>query len=146
MRILAIDYGSKRVGRAHCDSLEIVGTPGEPLERVGREKDLAALALYIEEGEFDGVVVGVPFGQDGQIGKAAANVIEFVEALRARVKVPVETWDERFSTVEAGRRLREAAPNSARLKRERKARIDGAAAAVILEEFLAGRQRREREE
>ncbi|MBI3073035.1 MAG: Holliday junction resolvase RuvX [Deltaproteobacteria bacterium] len=141
MRFLALDYGSRRIGRAHCDAFEIVVTPDEPLERVGREKDLAALARYIEEGEFEGVVVGVPFGRDGEIGKAAANVLEFVEALRARVRVPVLTWDERFSTVAAAERLRVAAPNSARFKRERKRRIDGAAAAVILEEFLSARKK-----
>lgn len=142
---MAIDYGSRRIGRARCDPFEIVVTPEPALERVGRERDVAALALYIEEGEYECVVVGVPYGAGGEIGKAAANVLEFVEALRARVNAPIETWDERFSTVEAGRRLRDAAPNSARLMRERKARIDGAAAAVILEEFLAARKKSEDE-
>jgi putative Holliday junction resolvase len=143
MRILALDYGSRRIGRARCDPFEIVVTPEKPLVRVGREKDLAALAASIEEGEYEEVVVGMPYGREGEIGKAATNVIEFVEALRALVRVPVLTWDERFSTVEAGRRLREAAPSGARLRREKRERIDGAAAAVILEDFLEHRKGKE---
>ena len=133
-RVLAVDVGGRRTGLAISDAtgtlarpLEVLETP-DPLVPV-----LAAIARFAAEDDgLAAVVVGVPKRLDGSPTDQTPRVTEFVAALRKRAAVPVITQDERLTSVEAESRL------AIREKdwRRRKARLDAAAAAVILQEYL----------
>jgi putative pre-16S rRNA nuclease len=86
----------------------------------------------VRDREVERVVVGIPWRPDGSLGPQGEKVMAFALALRRSLPVPVETWDERFTTVVADERLAEAGIR----RRDRKARIDRAAAAVMLQGYL----------
>jgi putative Holliday junction resolvase len=103
VRVLALDYGSARTGVAVSD---VTGTLARPLCVVRRAMDDAGLdevASLIAEHDAERVVVGLPLTLRGEHGKQAQETDRFVTALRARVSVPVETYDERFTTTLAAR-------------------------------------------
>ena len=138
MRILGIDYGERRIGLAVSD---VTGTLARPLRTIAPPGSTAARAAAVAgevaalASETDGletVVVGLPRRLDGAADEQTARVLTFVEALRRSVQLPVVLQDERLSSVEAEQRLavRE------RDWRRRKARLDAAAAAIILQDYL----------
>jgi putative Holliday junction resolvase len=136
-RILAIDPGEKRIGVAAADLRTGVAVPlttldagTDPVEVIGR--------LAEEEGAQE-LVVGVAVSLSGAIGPQGQRGRDLAEALARRLDVPVHTWDERLSSVEARRRL------PAGVRRKRKAQqLDAAAAAIILQAYLDSRRRAER--
>jgi len=97
-RILALDYGSARCGCAVSDPTGTLATPLPPVERPGSEPGLRAIAGIVREQEASRVVVGLPVSLSGEEGAQAAETRGFAARLRAAVGVPVETWDERFTT------------------------------------------------
>ena len=138
MRILGIDYGERRIGLAVSDASATLARPLRTLAPAGSPADRAAAVtaeaavLAAEPDGLSAAVVGVPRGLDGTPHRQTARALAFIEALRASIGLPVEPQDERLSSVEAERRLalRE------RDWRKRKARLDAAAAAVILQDYL----------
>jgi putative holliday junction resolvase len=135
MRILAIDYGTRRIGVAVSDELELTARGLATLTGLGDRAAVERLVGIVGEVEAGAVVVGLPLRADGTAGEAAERVLRFVERLKAAVDVPVHTVGEWLTSYEAEERMR-----SMGMKRnERRRRIDEAAAVVILEEFLAGR-------
>jgi putative Holliday junction resolvase len=128
MKILAVDLGTRRTGFAISDPEERMALALPTLENVTP----AEAARVAGEQGAGRVVVGLPLNMDGTEGPAARRALEFAEELRLHLEVPVETWDERLSTVEGGRRLREAGLS----RKERSKRADVAAAVVILESYL----------
>lgn len=132
MRILGLDVGDVRIGVALCDETQTLATGILTLTRVGPRKDVQAIRDVVRDREVGKVVVGIPWRLDGSLGLQGEKVMAFVDALRRSVPVPVETWDERFTTVVADERLAEAGVR----RRERKSRIDRAAAAVMLQGYL----------
>jgi putative Holliday junction resolvase len=137
MRALGIDLGSKRIGVAISDSDGTVATPVTTLQRARRTTDdHAAIAGLVAEWEAGVVVVGVPYSLDGSVGPAAQRVLDEIVALTAALGVPVETVDERFTTVTAGQRLQEQGVRGAR----RTAVVDQAAASILLQSWLDGRR------
>lgn len=100
--------------------------------RVGPKKDLRAVAELVRAHEAGEIVVGLPLRLDGSASLQTEKVLAFVEALKAVVGVPVLTWDERLTTVEAERVLRERGAKA----RERKASVDRVAAVLILQGYL----------
>ena len=132
MRILALDLGDRRIGVALSDETGTLASPLATLTRTGGRKDAAAVALLVRQHGAAEVVVGLPLNMDGTQGEQAQKALVFAEALRRRAGVPVVTCDERLTTVEAEERLREAGLGW----RERKRRVDEAAAVVILQEYL----------
>jgi putative Holliday junction resolvase len=136
VRWLALDVGDARIGVALSDETGTLATGLPTLERVGPKKDLKALAELVRSREVSEVVVGLPRRLDGSVGPQAEKVLAFAESLRTSLRIPVHTWDERLTTVEAERTLREA---GARAK-ERKAAVDRVAAVLILQNFLDARQ------
>ena len=128
---LAIDLGSARIGVARCDPDGLLATPLATVSR-GRG-DLDRLAtLAAEQGAVE-VIVGLPTGLSGRPGAAAAGARAFAESLAARLApVPVRLVDERFTTVLAHDALRQGGRGS----RQRKAHVDKAAAALILQGAL----------
>lgn len=134
MRALGLDVGSKTIGVAVSDELGMLAHPRVTLARKGTRADVLAVAALVEGEKAERVVVGLPLSLEGEVGHRARRVMVFVDALRAHLgeAVPVDAWDERFSTVAAERSLLEQDLSRAR----RKAVIDQAAAAFILQGWL----------
>jgi putative Holliday junction resolvase len=141
VRALGIDYGRKRIGLALSDATGTLATPWRLIERPPSEEEtLKLIARQIDEliaadDGLDAVVVGWPRRLDGTPTDLTPVVEAFARALDARVTVPVILQDERLSSHEAESRL----ALGARDWRKRKARLDAAAAAVVLQDYLDGR-------
>ena len=138
MRALGLDLGSKRIGVAVSDRSGTIATPLTVLaRRADRAADHRAIAALVAEEEAERVVVGLPLSLDGSVGPAAKAAISEAERLSSVVAVPVETYDERLTTVTADRSLMEA-----RMRAEARRRIvDKVAAAVMLQSWLDGQVR-----
>ena len=98
MKVLALDYGPARTGVAVSDPTGTVARPLRVVERAGTEPGLAELARLIAAEGAERVVVGLPLTLRGERGEQARATEAFVEALRGAAGVPVETFDERFTT------------------------------------------------
>lgn len=137
MRALGIDLGAKRIGVAVSDAAGAVATPLEVVHRAGdRGADHRRLLALAEEWEAEVLVVGLPLSLDGGVGPAARQVLDEVATLRDVSPVPVDTYDERLTTVTAERQLAEGALDS----RARRKVVDMVAAAVLLQAWLDGRR------
>jgi putative Holliday junction resolvase len=133
MKVVGVDLGAKRIGVAVSDSAGQVALPHRTLERSGdRERDRAVIAALVAEVGAEAVVVGLPVSLDGSLGPAARDVLREAEELAAELDVPVETHDERLTTVSASRALVDAGVRSARRRRV----VDQSAAAVMLQSWL----------
>lgn len=133
MRALGLDLGSRRIGVAISDREGRVATPVTTLTRTKEHTlDHAAIAALVAESNAELVVVGLPLSLDGSTGPAAQSVLTEIEELREVLTVPVETVDERFTTVSADHQLREAGVRG----RARAKVIDQAAAVVLLQAWL----------
>jgi len=97
-RVLALDYGSARCGCAVSDPTGTLATPLPVVARPGTEAGLNEIAAVVRDQEASRVVVGLPVSLSGQEGAQAVEARGFAEQLRGVVEVPVETWDERFTT------------------------------------------------
>lgn len=131
-RVLGLDLGGVRIGVALSDPDRRVAVPLGTVH-VGRPPgELRAIATLAAEHQVTLVVLGLPLSMSGERGPRARLAEEFAEALRGVLVVPVELHDERLSTVEAERSLREAGVKG----RDRRAVVDAAAAQVILQAWL----------
>lgn len=131
-RILALDIGDKRIGVAVCDETGTLARPLTTIARASRREDFERIARLIAEQNVERVIAGYPRSLSGDEGQQARRVRRYVEALAARLAVPVELWDERLTTVEAAERLRD----SGRRKPRDRGQLDAAAAAIILQAYL----------
>jgi putative Holliday junction resolvase len=131
-RILALDIGDKRIGVAVCDETETLARPLTTITRASKRQDWECIAQLVSRHEVERVIAGHPRSLSGDEGPQAQRVRRYVEALAATLAVPVELWDERFTTVEAAGRLRDAG----RRKPGGRGQLDAAAAAIILQDYL----------
>ena len=131
--VLALDYGSKRIGMAVSDVEGEFAFPAGVLERRGLEKDLEALDEVVRERAVVKLVVGLPIHLDGRRGPEAEAAERFAEALGRATGLQVDLLDERWTSREAERALRESQPRRGKRK---KAKLDAAAAALLLRTFL----------
>lgn len=127
MRVLALDYGSARCGCALSDPTGTLATPIEPVLRPATRKGFARVVDLVREREVGRVVVGLPLGLSGADTEQTRETRAFAERLDDAVAVPVELYDERFTTAIAAR------------SRDTRASEDSRAAAVLLEDWLARR-------
>lgn len=134
-RVVAVDLGTRRIGVAVTDGLGLTAQPLATIARHGGQRDLDAIAEVVRRYDAERVVMGLPLGPDGEVGRAARSVQAFVERLRGVLAVPIELVDESFSTVEAEDVLLAADLSRAR----RKQVVDRVAAAVILRRWLDAR-------
>jgi len=102
MKVMALDYGSARTGVAVTDPTGTVARPAGVVARAGTDAGLDELVELVLAEAAELVVVGMPLTLRGNHGEQAQETADFVEALRARLDVPVETYDERFTSVLAG--------------------------------------------
>jgi putative Holliday junction resolvase len=131
-RILAIDYGTKRVGVATSDPTQMIAQGITTLEN---DKDLLdKLCTIIRNQEAVRVVVGMPYSADGGKGVKALEVEQFIEKFRSLITVQIDTWDESYSSVNAHRVFVETGMK--RKKRQEKRRVDEMAARLMLQEYL----------
>ena len=98
MRVLALDYGAARTGVAISDPTGTIARPLGVVERAATADGLARLRTIVREEEVELVVVGLPLTLRGEVGAQAQDTQTFVGALREVLPVPVETYDERFTT------------------------------------------------
>jgi putative Holliday junction resolvase len=132
MRILAIDHGTRRMGIAISDELKTLAQPIEFIPAEPFADFLTRLKELLKEKQVELIVVGMPRNMDGSYGPAALKVQDFVAALKKAITVPIATWDERLTSVQANRFL--IAGNVRREKRKEK--VDKAAAAILLQSYL----------
>ncbi len=138
-RILALDVGSKTIGLAVSDALGITAQGLETIRRRNKRTDFAALAGVIREYRVSELVVGYPLRLSGAEGRQSEKVSNFAEELRARFHLPVHLWDERLTSVEANRVLRQAELSI----RKRAQAVDRLAAVLILQNYLEARGSRQ---
>lgn len=135
MRVLALDHGTKRIGLAISDEMGMIAQPldffdAEPLDALlAKLKDLVTVKQVRE------ILVGVPRNMNGTYGPAAEKAREFAHRLRETIGIPVKTWDERLTSVQANRALIE----SGMRREKRKEKVDQTAAAILLQSYLDSR-------
>jgi len=132
MRVLALDVGDRRTGVALSDETATLASPLTTLARIGPRKDLAAIRELVIRHQVSLIVVGLPLRLDGTVGPQAEKVQAFARSLEQSVRVPIVLRDERLTSVDAEERLRA----TGRTRRGRKAALDQAAAALILQGYL----------
>jgi putative Holliday junction resolvase len=135
-RVMALDYGDRRIGVALSDPLGITAQPLLTLEHRSRADDIDRLARLAREHAVLRVVVGLPLGMDGTRGERVRLTELFMERFRKVTGLPVESWDERLTTVQAERALIESDLS----RRRRRGVIDQAAAVILLQSWLDARR------
>jgi len=131
-RILALDLGKKRIGLAISDPLGITAQGLPNLVRTNKRTDLAALEDLAREHQVSMFLVGNPINMGGAEGRQSGWVREFAAAMEARTGLPVKFWDERLTSVEAGRVLRSSGVSIAK----RAAAVDRLSAVILLQSYL----------
>ena len=131
-RILAIDFGTKRMGLAVSDALGITAQGLPTLERTRLADDFEHLRALAEEYAVARVLLGNPVGHGGGDTGMSRQVAEFAEKLRPRLACPVDLWDERLTSVEANRTLREAGVS----RGKRHKAVDRLSAVLLLQSYL----------
>ncbi|MGB8116020.1 MAG: Holliday junction resolvase RuvX [Candidatus Sulfotelmatobacter sp.] len=135
-RVLGLDVGSRRIGVAISDPLGITAQGLETLQRRNKRHDLAALERVIREYEVCEIVVGLPLRMSGAEGIQSEKMQGFAQELRKRFQLPVHLWDERLTSAEANRLLRET-----ELSIEKRAKaVDRMAATLILQGWMESRR------
>ena len=141
MRILALDPGSARLGLAISDAAGRLALPLKILLRDQADAWLRRLTEVIAERGVELLVVGMPLTLSGERGPAAEQTEALVARLREALSVPVVTWDERLSSAQVERQMREAGLSS----RQRRGAVDASAAAVFLQSYLDAHAKHEEE-
>jgi putative Holliday junction resolvase len=136
MRILGLDYGSKRIGVAVCDELGMTAQGLATITRKNRRQDLGEIAGFIRKYNVEKIVIGYPIRLDGTEGIQCEKISKFASLLEYTFSLPVFKWDETLSTKEAEEILIRA--NIARNRR--KNIVDKLAASLILQGYLDSQQ------
>jgi len=147
-KILALDYGRKKIGLALADAEARIAEPQDTLERINRNEDMRRLREFVRDHAVKQIVVGLPLRLDGAAGDMADEVRRFAERVRKQIGVPVELVDERLTSWQAeqvleqefGRRIthRETPQGRKRITRtsDGKYTVDSIAAMLILRDYL----------
>lgn len=132
LRVMGLDVGSRTIGVALSDPLGWTAQGLEVIRRKNLAQDMIRLKEIMKEFEVSSIVVGMPLNMNGTVGPQAESVLGFIEEFRAEIGMPVETWDERLSTVAAEKMLISADVS----RSKRKKVIDKMAAVMILQGYL----------
>lgn len=132
MRILGIDYGTRRLGLALSDPLGITAQPFSTMERTSKKREVEKLKEIISEYEVEQIVIGLPTGMNGSPGKLWDEVQQYITLLERTLGLEIHGWDERLTTTEAERML-----IGADVSRKRRREVtDKIAAAIMLQAYL----------
>lgn len=134
-RLLALDVGSHTIGLAVSDPLGITAQGLETIRRKNKRTDLAALGKVIQDYGVVELVIGLPLRMSGAEGRQSEKVREFAEMVQKHFGLPVHLWDERLTSVEANRVLRESEMSI----KKRAGAVDRLAAVLILQNFMESR-------
>ena len=135
-RILAIDYGTKRIGLAVSDLLGITAQGIETLPNTGKKNILEALKKTCAEYQVKEIVIGLPVNMNGSHGPGAQEIFRLVPELEAHLGLPVKTWDERLSSKQVGRLMIEQGLS----RKKQRETSDRLAATVILQNYLESKR------
>jgi putative Holliday junction resolvase len=131
-RALALDLGERRIGVAVSDPTGILARPLTTIVRASRQADFEAIAALVDEYAIERVIVGLPLSLDGTEGPQALQSRRYAERLAQALAIPIEFWDERYSSAVATDILREQGQH----RRHMRDKLDATAAAVILQSYL----------
>lgn len=131
-RVLALDFGKRRIGLAVSDELGITAQGLPTLQRTNKAQDLEALGQLIRERGVALVVMGQPLHMSGTEGRQANYAAQFARTLEAHARVEVRLWDERLTTVEANRVLKQSGVS----REKQRAAVDRLSAVLILQSYL----------
>lgn len=132
VRVLALDFGKRRIGLALSDELGITAQGLETLQRTNNREDLHRLVQLIAEKNVSLILMGNPLHMSGAESRQAEYTRDFAERLKAASGVPIEFWDERLTTVAAQRVLKESGISI----QKRALAVDRLAAVILLESYL----------
>lgn len=135
-RILALDFGKSRIGLAVSDGLGLTAQGLDTFHRTTIREDLAGLSALIRDREVGLILMGNPIHMSGKEGRQSERAREFGERLSAAAGVPFAMWDERWTTVEAHRVLKESGMSLDKRLRQ----VDKLSAVILLESFLDARR------
>lgn len=130
-RIMGLDVGERRIGVALSDPQGILATPLDIID-AAEPQALDTIRNLISQYNVQRLVVGMPRSLSGDLGPQAQATLGFIERLKSRISIPVDTWDERLSTVAADRAMAEAGTKA----RKKKGMRDAVAAALVLQSYL----------
>lgn len=136
-RILAIDLGEQRIGLALSDPTASIAGGYRTLRRGTREQDLAAIRAVITAEDVERIIVGMPISMNGEPGVQAELTRRWVDALQRSLTVPVESLDERLTTVQAHRSLDHMGVK----RRQQRQHVDAVAATLLLQGYLDGKRK-----
>ena len=131
-RIMAIDYGARRIGIAVSDPLRMIAQALPTIQFKGLKQILSALETIINEKRVIEIVVGMPLNLKGEMTEAAQKVEKFIQLLQNQFKLPVHSWDERWTSIAAHRTIWEFGKSPSR----NKDKVDQISAMLILQTFL----------
>jgi putative holliday junction resolvase len=133
-RIISIDYGLARIGIAISDETKIIARSLNTIKAAKKSKETATkVATEIKQHNVEEIVIGLPYHMNGKIGSQADEVKHFITLLQEELpNIPIKTWDERLTSVQADRSMRQT--KMSRKKRAQK--IDAVAAVIILQSYL----------
>lgn len=131
-RVLAIDFGLRRIGLAVSDALGITAQGIPTLQRTAIRKDIENIRATVEEYSVEKIIVGKPISHTGKETTMSRRAGEFAKKLQARLSCPVELWDERLTSVEANRMLRTSGISI----NKRQQAVDRVAAVLLLQNYL----------
>jgi len=132
MRILAVDHGEKRIGVAVSDTTATIATPLKVIEHTSRAIDAAQVADLAMQNDVTLIVVGQSFDEEGKPNPAGRRAGRFADELKNQTDIPIELWDESFSTQDA----RAARIELGVSRKNRSGHQDAFAAVVILQSYL----------
>ena len=137
MRILGIDFGTKRIGMAMSDELLLTAQGLDTIYRRELKSDLSAIKEIVDSSGVNEVIVGLPLNMNGTHSEKTREAVLFVGELEKVISVPVKTWDERLTSMQADRAMLEG--DMSRAKRRKLS--DKLAAQIILQSYLDSRKR-----
>ena len=136
-RILGLDFGTKRIGVAMSDELMFTAQGLDTIQRKDLKADLSVINNIINSNGVSEVIVGLPLSMNGTHSAKTKEALAFIDELTKSVKVPVKTWDERLTSMQADRLMLDADMSRAR----RKKLSDKIAAQIILQSYLDSRKK-----
>ncbi|MBI5945170.1 MAG: Holliday junction resolvase RuvX [Chloroflexi bacterium] len=136
MRILAVDHGEKRIGLALSDATGTIASPLKTIEHVSRAIDAAQVADLAAQNDAALIVIGQSFDEDGRPNPAGRRAGRFADELKNQTSLPIELWDESFSTQDA----RSARIELGVSRKKRSGHQDTFAAVVILQSYLEAKR------
>jgi len=132
LRILSVDHGEKRIGLALSDPTATIASPLQVIKHVSRLLDAAQVANLAHENEVGLIVIGQSFDEEGEPNLAGRRAAKFAEALKEQTNIPIELFDESFSTQDARATRIEMGVS----RKKRSGHMDELAAVMILRSYL----------